>query len=117
MPTIIIHIFAREGVLFTSNTAVFHTLLVEYYAWSGEIPQALFINIRCSPQYNETTMQKKNTNDIWQQIIRKEKNDDEVMAQLQMRAQEHKLKIMKFSTGNNDDSFMSKYVKSHFKQL
>ena len=39
---------------------------------------------------------QKDTNDIWQQIKRKEKNYDEVMAQLQMRAQEHKLKMMKF---------------------
>ena len=60
---------------------------------------------------------QKDTNDIWQQIKRKEKNYDEVMAQLQMRAQEHKLKIMKFSTGDNDDSFMCKYVKSHLEQL
>ena len=60
---------------------------------------------------------QKDTNDVWQQIKRKEKIYDEVMAQLQMRAQEHKLKMMKFWTGNNDDSFMSKYVKSHFKQL
>ena len=60
---------------------------------------------------------QKDTNDVWQQIKRKEKIYDEVMAQLQMRAQEHKLKMMKFWTGNNDDSFMSNYVKSHFKQL
>ena len=60
---------------------------------------------------------QKDTNDVQQQIKRKEKIYDEVMAQLQMRAQEHELKMMKFWTGNNDDFFMSKYVKSHFKQI
>ena len=48
---------------------------------------------------------------------RKAKNYDEVMAQMQMRAQEHKLKMMMFWTRNTDDSFKSKYLKSHFKQL
>ena len=43
---------------------------------------------------------QKDTNDIWQQIKRKERKYDEVMAQLQMRAQEHKLKMMKFKTNN-----------------
>ena len=57
---------------------------------------------------------QKDTNDVQQQIKRKEKIYDEVMAQLQMRAHEQELKMMKFWTGNNDDFFMSKYVKSHF---
>ena len=32
---------------------------------------------------------QKDSNNLWRQIKRKEKNYDEVMAQLQMRVQEH----------------------------
>ena len=77
----------------------------------------LYLSILYAPPNTTKKQCRKYTNDVLQQIKRKEKIYDEVMAQLQMRAQEHKLKMMKFWTGNNDDSFISKYVKSNLKQL
>ena len=64
----------------------------------GKLHTQYFSILDAQPNITKQLWQK-DANEIWQQIKRKEKNYYEVMAQLQMRAQEHKLKMMKFWTG------------------
>ena len=56
----------------------------------GKLHTQYFSILDAQPNITKQQWQK-DANDIWQQIKRKEKNYYEVMAQLQMRAQEHKL--------------------------